>query len=200
MPPKQGVLRQLGTTGGIDRPQGHVGRGRYAQDCVEALFPDGSILQMPPSLCWAPTRSGRSMLSRALLRRPCRLPLTPLARLPLQPPLRCPIAPASAGRFFASTAQPPNSDEKPEVKPEVKPSRWQRIKTTFREHGPVFVGCALVRCFEPQALEIHTMSEPSPSPCLRLRGDVDSGCGCVLRWHNHRGPRRHQLAQVPDYR
>lgn len=70
--------------------------------------------------------------SRAL--RACRLPLTPLARLPLQPPLRCP-APVSAGRFFASA---PNSEEKPTL-PEEKPSRWQRIKSMFREHGPVFV-------------------------------------------------------------
>ena len=71
--------------------------------------------------------------TRAL--RACRLPFSPLARLPLQPPLRCP-APVSAGRFFAST---PSSEEKP-TEPEKKPSRWQRIKSMFREHGPVFVG------------------------------------------------------------
>ena len=71
--------------------------------------------------------------TRAL--RACRLPFSPLARLPLQPPLRCP-APVSAGRFFASK---PSSAEKP-TEPEKKPSRWQRIKSMFREHGPVFVG------------------------------------------------------------
>ena len=65
--------------------------------------------------------------------RACRLPLPSLVRLPLQPPLRC-QAPVSAGRFFASTP----SDKKP-TPPEEKPSRWQRIKSMFKEHGPVFV-------------------------------------------------------------
>ena len=88
----------------------------------------------PSQTAQTPSSLGRP--SATMLRstmRACRLPLPSLVRLPLQPPLRC-QAPVSAGRFFASTP----SDEKP-TPPEEKPSRWQRIKSMFKEHGPVFV-------------------------------------------------------------
>lgn len=47
------------------------------------------------------------------------------------------MMPRSLPRPLASAASPPPDGKKDEEK---KPSRWQQIKTTVREHGPVFVG------------------------------------------------------------
>ena len=82
------------------------------------------------------------MLARRLARPCCRGSL-------LAPPrVACARALASPRPFARPFARPlasasspsPPSDKKTDEKPEAKPSRWQQIKTTFREHGPVFVG------------------------------------------------------------
>ena len=48
-------------------------------------------------------------------------------------PRACMLSSPTTQRLLSTAAKPPADDEK-------KPSRWQQMKTMFREHGPVFVG------------------------------------------------------------
>jgi len=43
-------------------------------------------------------------------------------------------------RLLSTAAKPPEKKKEEKKLEEKKPSRWQQMKTMFREHGPVFVG------------------------------------------------------------
>ena len=83
------------------------------------------------------------MLRRATSRLALRTPAAATWPLLYRPPLHPGQGPApiaerfspSLVRCFASGQTPPPTDKK-------EPSRWERIKAMFYEHGPVFVACA----------------------------------------------------------
>ena len=92
-------------------------------------------------------RRERAMLRRATSRLALRTPAAATRPLLYRPPLHpgqgpVPIAQRfspSLVRCFASGQTPPPTDKK-------EPSRWERIKAMFYEHGPVFVACAGTGC------------------------------------------------------
>jgi hypothetical protein len=89
------------------------------------------------------TSRAHAMLRRATSRLALRTPAAATWPLLYRPPLHPGQGPApiaerfspSLVRCFASGQTPPPTDKK-------EPSRWERIKAMFYEHGPVFVACA----------------------------------------------------------
>ena len=111
----------------------------------------------------------------------------------IAPPRRAPWADYQQRCCLATQSVPPPPPLPPPPPPENAPSRWERMKTLFREHGPVFVvyygstwtaGLAVaygsITVAGLDGLEVKRA--PCPEPCCRAPLLSATVMWQLLRW------------------